>query len=213
MFVHSSFKSTQAGFTLVELLASMAIFAVLFGIIMAHHARFGGAVTLNNLAYEIALSVRQAQVYGLSVKEFEPGTGEFHDGYGVHFDRTSDTTYVLFADRDPDGGGPLLPNNTYDPNPGCGAIGSECIEQFTIGRGNRITDICAAPSFVPDHCFSTADIDFLDILFLRPDPDAVIISDATPPGGYSSATITVVSPEGITQDIVTRVTGQISVGN
>jgi len=199
--------------TLVELLASIAIFSILFGIIMSHHARFGGAVLLNNLAYDIALSLRQAQVYGLSVKEFETGSGQFHTGYGIHFARTSPTTYILFADRDP--AGPGLPNNRYDAVPACGVVGSECIESFTLGRGNRIADACGILPGGAEECFSDAGlsprVNFLDIIFVRPDPDALLVSNRG--SAYASVRVTVVSPEGITQDIFTRITGQISVGN
>lgn len=195
----------QKGFTLIELMASIAVFTVLFGIIMAHHARFGGAVRLNNLAYDMALSIRQAQIYGLSVKEFEVGTGEFHDGYGVYFNASTPTSYVLFADRG------IPANLTYDENPPCGTLGSECIESFTIRGGNRIEDVCGVLSGGTEHCFSTGQIQYLNIIFLRPEPDAIVTSNV--PASYAFARVSVVSPEGVKQDIITRVTGQISVGD
>src|SRR6185369_828665 len=101
-------RKQEQGFTLVELLISIAIFTMITSVAVFNHAEFNGSVLLTNLAYEIALSVRQAQVYGTTVKQSSDiNTVRFDSGYGVHFNTAAPTTYTLFEDKFP-------PNHVYD---------------------------------------------------------------------------------------------------
>ena len=197
-------NNTKQGFSVVELAVVMGIFMLLTTAILVNHGRFGSSILVGNLAYDIALSVRQAQVFGLSVKEYEAGTGEFHDGYGVHFSGADDLSYVLFADRN------MPPNLRYDAGLGCGVVGDECIEKFTITGGNKIKDLCGILTGGVEKCVSTGDINYLDIIFIRPDPDAELRSNVIG-DMYSSVRITIVSPRNEERDILIYVTGQISV--
>src|SRR3989344_6847475 len=80
-----SVKALRA-FTLVELVVVLAIFTLISSVVLANHSRFNGSVLLGSLAYDIALSIREAQVYGLSVKQHTvAGVGQFQIGYGIHF--------------------------------------------------------------------------------------------------------------------------------
>jgi|TARA_Y100000310_G_scaffold345866_1_gene471951 prepilin-type N-terminal cleavage/methylation domain-containing protein len=184
----------KKGFSLVELLVSMGVLVMITTLVLISHAQFSGNILIGNLAYDIALSVRQAQVFGLSVREFGTGSSEFDIGYGVHFDTGNNASYVLFADRDKD--------NIYDGS-------SELAELFTIGRGNTISQFCATLAAGTEKC-SGSDITALDITFERPNPDAVIKSNIGA-DTYASAKITVRSPQGSTRSITVRSTGQISV--
>ncbi len=47
---------------------------------LANHERFNSSILLDSLAYDIALSIREAQVYGLSVRGIN---ADFQVGYGV----------------------------------------------------------------------------------------------------------------------------------
>ena len=60
---------------------------------------------MRNLTYDVALSIRQAQTYGISVRKFTPsgGSGQFAQGYGVSFQLPSPTTYLIFADANANG--------------------------------------------------------------------------------------------------------------
>lgn len=187
-------KKNKRGFTLVELVVSVAIFLVITSVILANHSRFSGTLLIENLAYDIALSVRKAQVFGLSVREFETGSDEFNVGYGIHFDSGSNNTYIFFADRDR--------NEKYDGP-------SEIIETFTLRKGNVISQFCGTLANGMEKC-SSADISFLDIIFERPNPDAIIKSNILD-DIYASAKITVMSPQGTMWNINTVITGQISV--
>jgi prepilin-type N-terminal cleavage/methylation domain-containing protein len=135
--------SPQAGFSLVELLVCIAIIAIISGVILARYRSFNSTLLLRDLAYEIALSTREAQVFGISV---HGESGSFSDAYGMHF--TTGTAYTLFTD--------VNDNNRYD--------GGEQISSYTIGQNNQIRDLCAN---------TTCGLTSLDVLFRRPEPDSI----------------------------------------
>src|SRR3989338_11200043 len=156
---------TNAGFTLIELVVVMGIIVVVSAVTLANNTRFGGSVLLQNLAYDIALSIRQAQVYGISVRNYS--AGNFSAGYGMHFDIVSPTSYVLFADA-------VDANGRYDGTMACpqsGGSGREFILCNSIGRGYRIDGLCSPAGAVPLSCTR---VDQLDVVFRRPEPDARI---------------------------------------
>ena len=185
---------------------------------IANINKFGGQSLLQNLAYDIALSVREAQVYGISVQRVGTSGTNFSAGYGMHFDASSDvakTSYNLFADTA--NIGVYEPNNNEDVSP----------SPYIIGQGFHISKLCATPSSGGSEiCTGSSPISVnkLDILFLRPDPDAYININGTQltfdgngnvVGGspYSQARIVVTSPRGDFMSIVISNNGQISVNN
>lgn len=182
------------GFSLVELIASVAIFTIIMSVILVKHSEFSGTLAVENLAYDIALSIRKAQVFGLSVREFRTGGGSFDVGYGLHFDSTSNDSYIFFVD--------INRNKKYDDS-------SEIIETFVLNKGNIIEEFCAVISSNSEKC-STSGITYLDIIFERPNPDAIIKSSVVS-DLYNSAVITIASPNGTKWNINTITTGQISV--
>jgi prepilin-type N-terminal cleavage/methylation domain-containing protein len=182
------------GFSLVELVVSVAIFTIITSVILARHSQFSGTLLLENLAYDIALSIRKAQVFGLSVKEFTTGSSQFDIGYGVHLDSSDDTSYIFLADLDGD--------EAYSGV-------EEIIETFTLRKGNFISEFCGILSSGIEKC-SDSDITYLDIIFERPNPEAIIKS-SIPSDVYTSARVTVSSPQGVTWNVTTVITGQISI--
>ena len=52
------------GFTLIEFIVILSIFAIMAGVALVNFAGFRSNVGLNNLAHDIALTIRQAQVFG-----------------------------------------------------------------------------------------------------------------------------------------------------
>src|SRR3989344_5990088 len=88
---------SSGGFALVELLTAIFLFAFFSSFIVLAYGRISGQLFLTTLAYEIALSFRTAQSYGVSVREFQAfgQTASFDVGYGLHFDPGSLSTYVL----------------------------------------------------------------------------------------------------------------------
>jgi hypothetical protein len=167
------------------------ILVVITTIILANYSQFGGAVTLRNLAYEVALSVREAQTYGISVRRF--GDDVFSAGYGVHVRESSPTTYILYADT--------IENGYYDAG--------ETVESFSLGSGFIIQDICIVPAgSETENC----NVERLDVIFERPEPDAKIrFNDGTLLN--QRARIVLQAPRGELISILVEATGQISVGN
>src|SRR3989344_919601 len=106
----------NAGFTLIELIVVTGIIVVVSSLMFANNNRFGGVVFLENLAYDVALSMRKAQVYGIAVRRCDPNktascttANQFALGYGIQFSKATPTMYVLFADAYPGVG-----NGIYD---------------------------------------------------------------------------------------------------
>jgi len=195
---------TTPGFTLIELVVVVGIITVVTSIVLANNAKYGGSVLLQNLAYDIALSIRQAQVYGISVRGFGVNNSTFTVGYGMHFSTTDPTHYELFAD--------LAGTGVYDAN----FNPPENIppSPYVIGRGYKIKSLCATRNNNEQCNFDT-----LDVLFKRPEPDARIT--ARNGSGQScvennnqcqeSARIIIESPRGDVLSVVVDATGQISV--
>lgn len=183
------------GFSLVELIVVVGIFIVITSVVLANHSRFNSSVLLGNAAYDIALSVRQAQVYGLSTQQY---SGAFQIGYGIRF--ADPTSYSLFADGDRD--------YRYNIETGQDNI----LKTYTLGRGYTIKRFCGIRSDGSEDCSdNSAALSHLDVAFLRPNPDSTITSDA--PVLYSSALIVLQSASGETRSVTVRSTGQISVTN
>lgn len=187
-------------FTLIEMLVVMGIMVLISGLILMNNSRFGGVVLLQNLAYDIALSIRQAQVYGIAVQRYNTS---FEAGYGMHFQVDSEgagqSAYVLFADA-------LSPENGYYDCPQPGTTNCELVQSTSIAGGYRVSQLCITPAGGAERC----DITTLDVTFKRPEPDAYIrSSDAV--GLGESGEIHVESQRGDTKVISVQANGQISV--
>jgi len=194
----------STGFTLIELLAVMGIIVIISTVVLASNTKFGGAVVLQNLAYDIALSIRQAQVYGIAVRG--AGASNFNAGYGMHFDTSIENgtkMYQLFAD--------LNSNGVYDPPPDLLVAPSE------IGRNYSIYALCVDGTECNPVENPTNVVNKLDIVFRRPEPDAYISADSNSCpvlkglNCKSKARIVVISPRGDKKDIVIEKNGQIYV--
>jgi Tfp pilus assembly protein FimT len=189
----SCVKQARA-FTLVELLVSVGIFALMTALVVAKYGSFNNGVLLTNTAYDVALAIRTAQTYGLGVKS--TGSGTLYDsGYGVYFNTStgSNQTIILFSDLDKD--------SLYD-------IGTDgIVNQYTIKQGAIISKVCSGVD-------CSTDASPLAITFKRPNPDAIICFGTSPCNSPSTyAEITITSAGGDTRIITVRGNGQISVKN
>lgn len=204
----------SSGFSLVELMVAIAIFMIITSILVVSQRSFGGSLLITNLAYDVALTIRQAQVYGISVRKVagvvDP-VEQFNRSYGIHM-ALNDGYYILFADADD--------NNKYDTaaNSATGCLASppsghfpECVSFFKIEKGNYIKQFCANTDCAG---LSTNEkIDTLEILFHRPEPEPTVrgYKSGSSGGSYSSASVVVASPSGLTKTICVSPAGQISI--
>lgn len=208
-------KNLKKGFTLIELIVVAAIFTVLTAIIIFNYGDFTDNVLSTNMAYEIALTARQAQVFGLGVR----GTGgQFSSPYGIFINlddgSSSDGTknIVFFADTKPAQGNGQC--NDVDGTGYCvctssGAQTDECLEQLTLQRNIIIDDLQVKSS--GGSCSPT---DRLAVSFKRPNPDAIIVDQENGGSNYELAEIRIDSPRSdAPKYVIIRNTGQISVSH
>lgn len=195
IFTHGS-----EGFTMIEMVVSVGIFVVMTTIILANYQKFLNTVSISTLASEIAVSIRQAQVYGQNVREFGAGSNTF-PSYGVFFDSNTTDSFVLFAD--------VADGNKQYNGIACGITGSECLEKFKIQSRASIAQLCGNMKTGPSECGLSS----LNIAFTRPNPDASIIGVS---GGiskiYSDAEIVLSAIGGTAEKtVVVWASGQIGV--
>lgn len=170
--------------TLVELLVVLGIFVLVAGLTIFDYGKFRSNVSLQNLADDIALSVRRAQGQAIGVGS---SLSTFANGYGIHFSTNKTTpnqlagsnkSFILFNDI-PDSLG--NPNKLYDYDQAsqqslCDTTtlraGNECIDLLRIISEDEIEFIC--PNSEPGNCTATS----VDIVFLRPNPDAYICASS-----------------------------------
>ena len=187
-------KAHMRGFSLIEVVVATAIFLIITLIVLTSQSQFRSNVILGNLAYDVALSVREAQVYGLGAREGSIGSEDFDIAYGVHFDSADLNHYVLFADLDRDG--------TYDES-------DELVELYTFNQGFFIASFCGELSGGAQRC-GPNELSFLDIVFDRPEPDAIFTSDFSS-DTYGLAEINLQAAQGGTRTVTITQTGQIAV--
>lgn len=207
------------GFTLVEVMVSAAIIAVIASVIVYNHQKFDNNLELNNVSYRLASSIREAQVYGIS-SSGSSSLESFRTSYGIHIGLDAQDSFILFNDNNNNGKyreGLLYPSEYVDCDPV--VSGGECLEKVNFGRGIFIESI-ARLSGGSWTTFTTADGDIaLDILFRRPNPDATINMYTDYQGSSFCGTscnavaVCLSSSQGQKKQVVVSSAGQISVEN
>ncbi len=222
------------GFALIELLIAVVLFGIISTFILIAYGKVSRQLFLTSLAYEVALSFREAQSYGVSVHQFQAGGGQFETfdvGYGLHFDQGSMNTYALFSDS-----GGVAGNSVFDGTFGASYTASgcvntaECVSVSRIEKGNLIYKFCGVLPFgdggrdasdeaKQEECNihslpqTNSVISFLDVTFLRPNPDAIITTSQTRAMGqkYKAARIYLIAPSGDKRIVEVNTTGEISI--
>ena len=214
-----STESFRRGFTLVELLVTISIFVILTGVVLFNQNKFNSTILLTNLAYDTALTIRQAQTYGINIKEFNTGAGTDASKfipYGVHFETgANNKSFILFADLSYDatsettGGTYVVPDVTNPVDVSTCQLGKGCVTRYSIKRGNYISGLCVNSDSTTDGDCTKAS---LDIVFQRPNPDAIIqanntISDTK----FFDATIIIQGADGSTRKVKVSKNGLIEI--
>jgi prepilin-type N-terminal cleavage/methylation domain-containing protein len=198
-------KNHRRAFTLIEMMVAVSIAVVIMAVIMFNYSAFNDNILLSSAGQEVAIAVRQAQTYGLSVKESGIGSGNFNYGYGIYFSVNDPTNYYIFID--------LNGNNQYDVSGVC--PGGECVQKMSLPTGVKISSICGAAFLGSMACpgFQSADITFLRP-GLSPSQNAnirFIDNTGALTGTYQTGRIVFISPLGKTLNVDIENTSQISV--
>ncbi len=218
-------RELEKGFALIELLLAVTLFGFVASSLIVVYQRVSDQLLITSSGYDMALSFREIQSYGVSVKQ--GASGSFDAGYGLHFDTDSALNFVRFVDAPQ--GDPGIPFFYDGQDTDLGCVSGECLSVLRLERGNTIQRFCGvlpddggrdAPADAKHEECSTDStptsappphIAFLDVVFRRPNPDAIIRTDRSGQVLYKAARIYLVSPRGDTRVIEVVTTGQISV--
>lgn len=208
----------KGGFTLIELLVVLAIIAIITGIALSSQGTFNKTLVLANTAYDVGLTLRSAQTYGISTRAIGSVANA---GYGVDFNRGTPGTFIFFADSTPPPSSSIYACHSIadtsrpDARPGnCVYDSGEKVTTYTLGNRITVADFCAF-SGGSWSCANSGNklLSSLDIVFARPNPDAFMSTN----GSYSTtfpvsaACITLTSPQGGARYVSIAVSGEINV--
>lgn len=184
-------KKTSRGFTLIEMIVVVGIMVLVSGIMLANHGRFGEQILLRNLAYDIALTFHEAQVYGISSRRI--GGAAFSTGQGISIDMATPTVLTRFSDINGDA--------LYTQ------AGNEWAGTYQLSRAYRVETICGqTPSG------EICGLQKIHVLFTRPEPDATVFGEnGGSLGQYSGMRVILISPREDRAVVLVESSGQISV--
>lgn len=189
------------GFSLVELIVTMGIMVAITTVVVYNQRDYSTTLTLKNATDNLALDIRQAQVYGISVKEFGPGgSGRFDIGYGISLDQHFfPRQYVSFGD--------FNKNGIYD--------GLEAENIVKLPTNIKFSAICIIPTSGAENCTRA---DLIYIMFKRPETTAHMTIRVAGGDGLlevlnniKGVRLVLASPGGLTKSVVIYPNGQISV--
>jgi prepilin-type N-terminal cleavage/methylation domain-containing protein len=194
-------KTISKGFTLVEMLSVLAIFSILTSVVVFNYNKFRSDTILTNMAYEVALSIREAQIYGVSARQ--SASIDYKVPYGIFIPKDSEQ-YYLFADTG---------NETDDTPDGkfsgtnCANPGQDtCVTTYSLQRGMKISDVQYSQD---TNCQYTDD---MSIVFKRPNPEPIFNNS----GGTTNiikTLITIEAPDGAQRHVWIYNNGQVDVIN
>ncbi|MEI8337734.1 MAG: type II secretion system protein [bacterium] len=198
------------GFTLVEMMVVVAIIIVTTSVLLFKQSKFSSDILVTNAAYEVALAIRQAQVYGISSKQVTATAGGISNvGYGIYLDNSlineQQSAFRIYSDSG-DGSNPV----NY-PFVWGGSNEYAEVDRPHLTQGQKILRFCVVGGNGTLCSSNTSSIiTSLNIGFIKPKPEAVIHDSNS--GTDNTAIIVVASALGDKCRVV-RITaiGQISV--
>ena len=206
------------GFTLVELLVVVAIILIVTSLAFVSQSSFNKTLILANTAYDIALTLRSTETYGLGSRSLAGGS---NTGDGLNFDATTPGSFTFFADVSPSPSTAPGCHQTSDPSAPDARPG-DCVYQedqgekvttYTLGNGIVVSNFCAYSLGVWS-CAHSGDetLSSLDIVFVRPNADPFmsvngLYSTAFP---VTQACIALSSPQGGERFVSVAASGAIT---
>ncbi len=197
---------TQKGFTLIELIVVASIMSAIILLVTFNSRRFNDDLALQTAASEVSLAMRQAQSFGVSIKQTQSGSTDFNKPYGIAFDLQTPTNFFIYSDTNGD--------RKYDGAVACTGA-DECREKSILRGGVSVRRVCAAYMNDTITCFSGA-ARYLVLTYVRPNPEPVIkvhdTNKAEISGPWKTAYIELVNQRGTLMYVLTDyLSGQIMI--
>lgn len=197
-----SLKNCIQGFTLIEFIVVMTIFSIMSAVSVFNYNEYSDNIKTNNIAQDIAITIRQAQVYGLSGSDNTTNIARITQDRsirGVSIDLGTDTMTIFEDNR-------AVRNFVYDNGDDL-IIDKRTIKSQDIGIIEF--ELCnEAGTCVTENSGS------VDISFRRPYPDAFISLDGNPDPSnpYRSVSLVIGTDQNNDSSVVTvNSVGSISV--
>lgn len=209
----------NSGVTIIELLVVITILAIMSATTLFSYSKFRSTMSIQNLADDIALSIRKAQSFAVGTIH------SYSDSYGVHFTTSSDTSrpfrssqkaFVLFAN--------ISDYSKYNYGSGiCGSptLGNECLEILQITSSDEIYKIIYGTAGLNDwREFEVRSSESVDVFFRRPNLEPTFCFKSNPNTSFCNEDIDIayikilvqnVNNPGIYKTITIWNNGQISV--
>ncbi|MDB4984359.1 MAG: Pili subunit [Patescibacteria group bacterium] len=178
------------GFTLIEFIVIISIFAIMAAVALFNFQGFRSNVAINNLAHDVALTIRQAQVFGWSAQSgIDSGSQLPIDSNGkllryadgVYFPYTAgafDKQFILYTKVDTTAGNEAYVDNVDTINDTIKVAGA--VHIVDIRRGS-FADLTLDPTHHIVSGIPAAGP--VSIAFSRPRPEAIFSTNGTPPLG------------------------------
>jgi len=213
----------HTGFTLIELLVVLVIMTLMTLAFINSQSKFDSGTIMRGLAYQVALTIRQTQVYGTSVIQNSPGAASFGPVFGVSFGNSANS-YFIFSD-------PVVPPKGEQD------AGVVQLKSFTVQSNFSIQEVCLVSTESSNNWYcsvrrdtATTDdsttpssrLDVINILFKRPNPDALLAAYkkdisgvlqpvATASGVFKAAYVQLKAINGDVRVVRITLTGQVTV--
>ena len=165
-------RKTNQGFTYVELIVVLSIFAMMTSLVLFNYSAFQNKVDINVLTSDIALKIVQAQKDAMSGKWNDSVSDpEWKPSYGVSFKLGEYFVYFIDSNNE----------NSFDYwSSFCPSAGSdECLDNIHITKNNKIAKLKAFNSSNTQINETEISIGGLSINFTRPNSSAIFYAGDT----------------------------------
>jgi prepilin-type N-terminal cleavage/methylation domain-containing protein len=182
-------NKNNRGFSLIELLVTLAISIVVVSAVLFRFDSFDSVVVLKSIAYEVALTVREAQIFAVSAAG--DTSGNFDTPYGVYVNLNNPQEYIFFEDNFPS-----TPNLQYDSGQ------DNIIETYTMNSKYQFFELCVDANCNPN---------WVSLVFQRPNFDPTIRSSIGSSASSATFRVSMTDNSATTFSVVVGLTGQVSV--
>ncbi len=211
-------KTNQKGFTFIEIVVVLGIFAVITSVVLFNFKDFSSGVSLQNLTQQIALQVSSMQRSALAGKQpfalaapgfstlMSPGQDRsaWVPSYGVCF--TTNPNKCRFSQQGQTGAVNAFSLFADDYNDYKFDNIDERLDVIEITGGDYIYEVCVNEQTSTSNC-----VDEVIVVFERPNASPKIMYGNGWVSSANDLTVKVRSPEGLQREVVIWKSGQVEV--